>query len=69
MVDELPAKTTVWNDQKDPLKDDEELDYDSSAYQMLHRANVEWPCLSIDFLVRERCTLDGFVAPSTWFPA
>lgn len=33
MVDELPpTKTTVWNDQKDPLKDDEELDYDSLAY-------------------------------------
>ena len=33
MVDELPPiKTTVWNDQKDPLKDDEELDYDSLAY-------------------------------------
>jgi len=36
---------------------------------MLHRSKVEWPCLSIDYIIRERCTLDGFVNPSTWFPA
>lgn len=48
------VKTEVWNDKKDPLKDDEELEYDGSAYQMLHRSKVEWPCLSIDFLLKER---------------
>ena len=36
---------------------------------MLHRSKVEWPCLSIDYLVRDRCTLDGFEPASTWFPA
>ena len=36
---------------------------------MLHRSKAEWPCLSIDYLVRERCTADGFVAPDSWFPA
>ena len=36
---------------------------------MLHRSKVEWPCLSIDYIIRERCTLDGFLSPSTWFPA
>lgn len=51
-----PIKTQVWNDQKDPLKDDEELEYDGSAYQMLHRSKVEWPCLSVDFLLKERST-------------
>ena len=53
----LPAKnekTQIWNDQTQPLKEDEELEYDSSAYEMLHRANVEWPCLSIDILIRDR---------------
>ena len=50
------------------MKEGEELEYDGSAYVMLHRSNVEWPCLSIDYLVRERCTLDGFEAPSAWFP-
>jgi len=27
-----PVKTQVWNDQKEPLKEDEELEYDGSAY-------------------------------------
>jgi ribosome assembly protein RRB1 len=45
----------VWNEEQQPLKPDEELDFDSSAYEMLHRSEVEWPCLSIDVLVRERC--------------
>ena len=49
------STTKVWNEAAEPLKDDEELDFDSSAYEMLHRANVEWPCLSLDVLVRERC--------------
>jgi ribosome assembly protein RRB1 len=51
-VGELPqGKPQIWNDQNEPLKEDEELEFDNSAYQMLHRANVEWPCLSIDTLV------------------
>ena len=32
----------------------EELAYDSSAYEMLHKVNLEWPCLSIDFVLPER---------------
>ena len=35
---------------------------------MLHRSKVEWPCLSIDFLVRERCSPDGVASMSSWFP-
>lgn len=31
---------------------------------MLHRTKVEWPCLSCDWLVRER-SLNN---PKTWFP-
>jgi hypothetical protein len=34
---------------------------------MLHRTKVEWPCLSCDFLVRDRCTPNGVANPSTWF--
>ena len=48
------AKPMIWNDQTEPLKEDEELDYDASAYEMLHRVAVEMPCLSIDPLIRER---------------
>ena len=57
----------MWDESKEPLKEGEELEYDGSAYVMLHRSKVEWPCLSIDYLVRERCTMDGFTDPSTWF--
>ena len=80
-VDELPESgmnvdsgaasqsPKVWDETKEPLKEGEELEYDGSAYVMLHRSKVEWPCLSIDYLVRERCTLNGLAPPATWFPA
>lgn len=35
------------------IKKDEYLDFENGAYQMLHRANTEWPCLSCDFLSGE----------------
>ena len=44
----------VWNEKSQPLKEGEELVFDSSAYDMLHRSKVEWPCLSIDFVLKER---------------
>ena len=59
----------IWDESKEPLKEGEELEYDGSAYVMLHRSKVEWPCLSIDYLIRERCTMDGFAPQATWFPA
>ncbi len=34
----------------DPLAADEKLDYDSSAYDMLHRLNWEDPCLTFSFV-------------------
>lgn len=49
-----PKQTEIWNDQKEPLKEDEELEFENAAYQMLHRSLVEWPCLSIDVLVNDR---------------
>ncbi|KAF2078067.1 hypothetical protein CYY_000618 [Polysphondylium violaceum] len=36
----------VWRAGVDPLAEDEVLDYDSSAYDMMHTMSVEWPCLS-----------------------
>ena len=32
------------------MNDDEQLDYDSTAYLMFHRLRVEWPCLSFDVI-------------------
>lgn len=29
----------------DPLEEDEELDYDPTAYDCLHRLQLDWPCL------------------------
>lgn len=57
----------VWNEEEQPLKEDEGMDFDSSAYEMLHRTNVEWPCLSLDVLVRERCTPGR--EDRSWFPS
>lgn len=60
----------IWNDLAEPLKEDEELVYDSSAYEMMHKSNVEWPCLSCDPIIRER-SITGPMGTSnlkTWFP-
>jgi len=32
------------------LHEDEELEFDNRAYEMLHRANFEWPFLSFDII-------------------
>jgi ribosome assembly protein RRB1 len=32
------------------LQDDEVLEADQSAYEMLHSMSVKWPCLSFDIL-------------------
>jgi len=32
------------------LGENEVLVVDNTAYEMLHSMNVEWPCLSFDFL-------------------
>jgi hypothetical protein len=36
---------------------------------MLHRANVEWPCLSIDVLVKGRTDYPGVNNAKEWFPS
>uniref|UniRef100_A0A0G4HHA3 Uncharacterized protein n=1 Tax=Chromera velia CCMP2878 TaxID=1169474 RepID=A0A0G4HHA3_9ALVE len=48
MEDVEPKK--VFRPGIDRVEDGEELDYDPTAYDMLHRATVEWPCLSFDIL-------------------
>ena len=65
--EEDEKKKEIWNDIKEPLQEDEELDYDGSAYVMLHRSKVEWPCLSVDYILRDRCTPEGVAHPGGWF--
>ena len=46
------------------------MEFDSSAYEMLHRAHVEWPCLSIDVLLKERCDIESSSTNfQKWFPS
>ncbi|CAD7935700.1 unnamed protein product [Amoebophrya sp. A120] len=44
------SKTKVFRPGQDELAEDEELQYDPNAYQMLHKLNTEWPCLSFDIV-------------------
>ena len=44
---------------------DEELVYENSAYEMIHRATVEWPSLSIDILCPDRFDKEKY---DEWFP-
>jgi ribosome assembly protein RRB1 len=49
--DEAPAgNPVVWDPAKHPLEEDEELDYDRTAYKVLHELGVEWPSLSFDLV-------------------
>eukprot|EP01133_Synstelium_polycarpum_P011519 gene11519-13438_t len=44
--DETDTINRVWRPGVDELGEDEELIYDSAAYDMMHTMTVEWPCLS-----------------------
>ncbi|KAJ3362372.1 ribosome biosynthesis protein rrb1 [Allomyces javanicus] len=49
-----------------PLAEGEELEVDNSAYEMLHRLNVKWPCLSFDIL-RDQLGLERTKFPHTTY--
>jgi ribosome assembly protein RRB1 len=40
----------VWRPDVDGIEEGETLEYDPSAYIMYHALNMEWPCLSFDFI-------------------
>eukprot|EP01068_Selenidium_serpulae_P013743 Selendium_serpulae@DN5999_c1_g2_i1.p1 len=46
----LQGDTKVFRPGVDSLQDGEKLDYDPSAYEMLHRFTLEWPALSFDIV-------------------
>jgi len=60
--DEDEGVKHVWRPGVDTLEDGEQLDVEPGTYDMLHRAQVEWPCLSVD-IVR-----DDLGAQRTAFP-
>ena len=66
--DKNNIKVNLWDEKKNnKLKEGEILDYDNDAYEMLHRSKVEWPCLSVDFLLKENSslsTLKDFYLPN-----
>lgn len=50
MQDTMDLDKAVYLPSRNKLAKDEVLEPDSSAYHMLHRMNVKWPCLSFDVL-------------------
>ena len=48
--DEAAPPTEAYMPGTAPLEEGQTLVPDQSAYDMLHRMNVTWPCLSFDFL-------------------
>lgn len=46
-------KLTAYTGTGQDLDKDEYLDFENKAYEMLHRATTEWPCMTIDWLVPE----------------
>jgi ribosome assembly protein RRB1 len=53
MEDTMDVDKQVYLPSRHKLQKDEILEPDSSAYHMLHRMNVKWPCLSFDILPDE----------------
>ena len=52
----------VWRPGVDVIAEDEELSYDPTAYDCLHKFSLEWPCLSFDFVK------DDLGGPRSTFP-
>ncbi|KAF5826265.1 histone-binding protein RBBP4 or subunit C of CAF1 complex-domain-containing protein [Dunaliella salina] len=62
METDAPSNSAVWRPGIDPMGEDEELDYDPTAYDCLHKLQLDWPCLSFDYLK------DELGAPRSTFP-
>lgn len=52
------VKTEAFTSNAKGLKDGEYLEFDNAAYQMLHRATTEWPCLSVEFLLKQHSSYE-----------
>jgi hypothetical protein len=66
-----PSAPSVWRAGMDSMGEGEELDYDPRAYEMYHRMDMEWPCLSFDVIpdrlgpARTRFPLTGYLVAGT----
>jgi ribosome assembly protein RRB1 len=62
------SQVTPFTDNNKNLEEDEELEFDNRAYEMLHRANFEWffcndrPFLSFDFITdtKDHLKMDSY---------
>ena len=58
--DKNNIQVNLWDEKKNnKLKEGEVLDFDNDAYEILHRSKVEWPCLSVDFLLKENSSISS----------
>lgn len=64
--DELEPESQVFLPGSIPLAEDEVLEPDQTVYELLHRMNVAWPCLSFDIL-RDTLGNDRQGYPATAF--
>ncbi|KAG1679165.1 hypothetical protein FOA52_000521 [Chlamydomonas sp. UWO 241] len=55
------SQPSVWRPGIDEIGADEELDYDPTAYDCLHRFQLDWPCLSFDIASTSKANYVAFV--------
>eukprot|EP00740_Mantoniella_antarctica_P023455 CAMPEP_0198689688 /NCGR_PEP_ID=MMETSP1468-20131203/149391_1 /TAXON_ID=1461545 /ORGANISM="Mantoniella sp, Strain CCMP1436" /LENGTH=182 /DNA_ID=CAMNT_0044441037 /DNA_START=115 /DNA_END=660 /DNA_ORIENTATION=+ len=64
--DAARQRAEVWRPGVDGMEEDEELEYDPTAYDCLHAWSLEWPCLSFD-IIRDELGDDRTHFPHTLF--
>lgn len=57
------APAQVWRPGIDPIEEDEELEYDPTAYDCLHRFQVDWPCLRYLRIRRAQSCINALSTP------
>lgn len=64
--DATAGPAQVWQPGLHPLGEDEELEFDPTAYDLLYPFQLEWPCLSFDIL-RDELGADRTSFPHTMY--
>ena len=63
--EKMNGEAKPWLGNKEELNEEEIMAYENSAYEMIHWANCEWPCLSIDVMLPEWIDVGKM---NEWFP-